>query len=833
MQFRPFRGTRRHVCGIVVVAALLVSLTGCSGKVPPKPDRVSLFPHASGNDQCGMYGQELAKPLQAVVEGARERGMLGGKGSRRSCPGIEVRFRVVEPAHGAVFADNGLPEYVASTNEAGVAAARLILGELPGDVNVVASAVDVPEPNNRVTFRARTGVELIGAGLEGPTGGVIDAFGVRLQDPSGAPSEGVRVAFRVLGDAHGAKVGGRDEIEVATDSEGRAVVPWRLGDDVQVYSASVEIVDDRPSVPVGQRYRGRSIEFRAMATDKLRMVIDLMGGLALFILGMRWMSGGLRRMADRRLKSILQTVTRNRVLGSMVGAGLTAVVQSSSATTVMAVGFVNAGLLTLHQSIGVIYGASVGTTITAQIIAFKLNTLAFPAIAIGLIMSAASKRVWVKSLGEAVLGFGLLFLGLTLMADVLKPLRHSPEFQTWFQMFDCSPEPGGLIKAWPAFMCILIGTFTTVIVQSSSATVGLVLVLASQGLVGFHTAVPLVLGDNIGTTITAILASLGTNRNAKRAALAHALFKIFGAAYMYVFLFIPLWNGHPIFLGFIDYITPGDVFAPVPVDVQRHIANAHTAFNVINLLLFLPFVGAMERLCRKIIPVTAADQERILEYLEPHLLQAPSIALQQSVKEVAYMVKRAQKSINEACAFFLNGSTDLEDKILAREELIDRLQSEITAYLVDLSRRDLSPEEATLLPALIHAVNDAERIGDHSENLLELAHLKKDGKFTLSHDAVDHVKRLEELLNRQFDATLLSLTDGGGEHVDEVLEAEEQVTTLMAEAAEAHVLRLEAGQCSVQAGVIFLDVMAHLERVGDHLTNIAERAGRVTQVTQP
>ncbi len=817
------------VCGLLL-AALCVS--GCGTAPDLVIDRIVQDPHASGDDQCGLYGENLAKAFRVVVESAPVQGLLGGKGSRKTMAGAVVTFRVDEAKSGAVFAANNATTLTVKTDAAGTALAMLKLGGRPGDVDVSAS-VETPKGASTVAFRAVCGAVRIGANLEGSTGGRIPEFGLRLENPSGDPAVGVAVHFTVEGEGKKASVGGDQSVTVWTDDTGTAVTSWTLGSKIQRYFVAAEILDRQRDVAEDQRFHGRALRFEAMAINKRRMLVDLGGGLAIFILGMTWMSGGLRRMADRRLKAILQAMTRNRFMAAGVGVGLTAVIQSSSATTVMVVGFVNAGLLSLTQAIGVIYGAGIGTTITAQIIAFNLNSLALPAIGLGLIITTFSKRAGVKAFGESVSGFGLLFLGLTLMSGVLKPLQFSPTFQSYFQMFDCTPLAGGGVQAGPALMCILVGTITTMIVQSSSATVGLVLVLASQGLLSFYSAVPLVLGDNIGTTITAILASLGTNRNAKRAALANSLFKIFGAVYMYVLLFVPLWNGQPVFLGLIDYITPGDVFAASPQNLARHIANAHTVFNVFNVAVFLPFVGTMAYLCQRVIPLTDADQERVLEYLEPRLLASPSLALEQAIKEVAYMVRRAQKSINDGCTFFLDdGDKDLKKKIVAREELIDQLQHEITAYLVELSRKNLTPSEANLLPALVHAVNDAERIGDHSESFIELAYLRRDGKHVISQAAVADIRALQALLDEQFDATYRSLTEGDPEQVDRVLQKEEEINAFMRKAADNHYTRLESETCNVQTGVIILDVLGHFERVGDHLVNVAERAGRIIQVTK-
>ena len=808
---------------LLVVAAVLAG--GCGGNAVPEPAVLKLDPHASGNSQCGLYGQPLTRPLRVLVEGPLVRGILGGEGSRRPVKGTPVTFTVEDSETGAVFSENGETAVVRETDSGGMAQAQLVLGSVPGDVYVTASIL---EGREKVRFRATAGVELIGSELEGPTEGVIDEFGVRLSDADGRPVPGVAVHFRVEGNGNGSSVG---STLVETGDDGRAVTSWKLGKKVQQYFVSVEVEDRRSGVPENGRFAVRPVEFKAMATNKMLMVMELLGGLAVFIFGMKLMSEGLQRMADRRLKAILQTVTRNRLLAVLVGAGLTAVIQSSSATTVMTVGFVNAGLVSLSQAIGVELGATIGTTITAQIIAFKLNVLAYPSIMVGLILAGLGRRPPVKALGTAILGFGLLFLGMTTMSDILKPLRHSPEFVALFHSFDCTPAPGEGIPPGAALMCIVIGTATTVIVQSSSATVGLVLALASQGLVSFYTAVPLILGDNIGTTVTAVLASLGANRDAKRTALAHTLYKVLGASYMYVLLFVPLWNGQPVFLGFVDAITPGDAFGETPENLLRHVANSHTAFNVFNCLVFLPFIPLMARLCRKIIPVTDADRETVLEYLEPNLLATPSLALQQAVVEVAYMLRRAQKSLNESCEFFFDGPRDLETNVLKREKRIDRLQHEITSYLVELSRQQLPAREAALIPLLIHAVNDAERVGDRSEDLLEATHLRRDHNRMLCGPAQETLREALALLNAQFDDIFLILRKSDLTAAERVLAREEEMNRLSKEGGEAHVGRLERGEAEVQAGVIFLDVLGHLERVGDHLANVAERAGIIVSAT--
>ncbi len=818
---RHIRRTTQLTIGLLTLALLTF---GCSSRVPPVPDRIILDEHASGDDQAGMYGELLPQPLYVVVEGPVEPGMFGGAGGRRPVRDAEVVFEIEGTETGAQFEEGG-PRFVTRTDAGGAAMARLRLGNKPGDVIVSATTESASGPLT-VRLRATAGIEKLQSVFEGPTGSTLEEVGVLLRDPDGRPAEGITVYFHVEGNAKGSSVK-RDR--VISDSEGRAATSWRLGSATQQYFVMAEIEDKRPDVPTEERFRGRGIVFTAMALDKMNMVITLFGGLAVFIFGMTLMSGGLQRMADRRLKAILNAMTRNRILAVGVGALLTAVIQSSSATTVMVVGFVNAGLLTLTQAVGVVFGANIGTTMTAQILAFNLDAVSYPAIALGLILASLGRKQAVRALGESILGFGLLFLGMTTMSAVLKPLRYSPEFLAWFHMFQCTPVDG-LIPWKQALICIVIGTVTTMVVQSSSATVGLVLALAAQGLIDFYTAVPLVLGDNIGTTITAQLAALGANRNSKRAAMAHTMFNVVGALYMYLLLFMPWWKGQPLFLGFVDSITPGDVFSSHPENLPRHIANAHTAFNLVNCVFFVPILGFMVRLCEWIIPVRADDQERVLEYLEEHLLATPTLALEQAIKEVAYMTRRAQKSVQEACSHFHKADPALEDSVRRREDVIDRLQKEINNYLTQISQRELMSEEAAIIPMLIHAVNDTERVGDICEDIVKIGNQMREQNLVFSEAAERDLKDLESLIFEQFEATRQALATR--EVSEQKRIRRRQIHEVATRIAESHVARLDSGACDVHAGVVFLDYVGYLENIGEHLVAISKRANRVVRVTE-
>jgi Na+/phosphate symporter len=371
----------------------------------------------------------------------------------------------------------------------------------------------------------------------------------------------------------------------------------------------------------------------------------------------------------------------------------------------------------------------------------------------------------------------------------------------------------------------------TCVIQSSSATVGLVQALCAQGLISFYSAVPLILGDNIGTTITANIAAIPANRNAKRAAIAHTLFNVIGTMYMFALFFVPLWNHQPLFLGFVDWVTPGNVFSEHPENIVRHAANAHSLFNIFNAFLFLPFIDLHTKLCMLILPPTREDRESALQYLEPKLLSSPLFALEQAVKEVTYMLRKGQNSLNDACNLLCKGNGEgLAERIQERELLIDQLQREITEYLVELSRRDLAPAESRLIPALIHAVNDSERLGDHAESFIELYKLSKEGELILTQSAINEIQELQDALNSQLEALFRAFEKHDLDSAKKAISMGRKIHELVNKFTENHVKRLETGECSVKAGVIFLDALGYLERLSDRIVNIAERAEIVLDV---
>ncbi|MDI6637835.1 MAG: Na/Pi cotransporter family protein, partial [Bacillota bacterium] len=429
----------------------------------------------------------------------------------------------------------------------------------------------------------------------------------------------------------------------------------------------------------------------------ISLISGLLGGLGLFIYGMMQMGDGLQKAAGDRMRRILEALTARTWMGVIVGAVVTAVIQSSSATTVMLVSFVNAGLMTLKQAVGVIMGANIGTTITAQLIAFDLSDLALPAVGLGFIITFFSRKKIHKYLGQVILGFGLLFLGMTVMADTMKPLRNNPAFVQWIANFGKYPLLG-----------VLVGLAMTVIIQSSSATIGLLMAAASQGLVGFDTAIPVLFGDNIGTCVTAVLASIGASLSARRTALAHVLFNVFGTI-----LFLTLL---PFFKTFVHVVTPSG-------NIERLIANAHTSFNVLNTLVWLPMAGVLARIATTVYPGQEIVMEHGPKYLDRRMLSTPSVALQLAVKELVRMAGIAREMVKDAGQALLAGKPSAVSKsINAREEVVDNLQSEIILYLSTLMAQGvLTQPQSTRLAGMLHVVNDIERIGDHAVNISEFA----------------------------------------------------------------------------------------------------------------
>ncbi len=535
-------------------------------------------------------------------------------------------------------------------------------------------------------------------------------------------------------------------------------------------------------------------------------VLTLAGGLGLFFFGMHIMSDGMKKFSGERMKRFLHRATKLPVMGVSVGALITMLFQSSSATTVMVVGLVNAGLLTLAQSISVIMGANIGTTFTAWIIsvmgAFDISIYALLSVGVGVFFFKTAKTRKTRFAGEVLLGFGLLFTGLSLMGEAVGPLRSSGLVRDIFVSFSRNPLLG-----------VLAGLVFTVLLQSSSATMALVQLLAFSGVIPFESAIPIILGENIGTTLTAQVAALGSNLSARRAAMSHTLFNLIGVGYMLVFVRLG-W-----FTRFVDFLLPGEV---TQSSIMFYIAFSHTLFNVFNTAVFLPFIKSLERMSLWLVPKREDDIEKGTKYLDRHLLESPAVALDQVVNEMCYMLGLADKSVRTAFGGFEGEGYKKAKKVAGYEEAINGLQSDITQFIVELSGRELADEEIAEIPVLIHGINDIERIGDHAENIIDLAERIEGRRQEFSEQAGEELNEIWEKILCMLDTTISALSDGSSGKAARVLEMEEEVNRLQKEIKENHIKRLNSGVCDTDTGIVFVSLIDNLEKIGDHLANIAE-----------
>jgi phosphate:Na+ symporter len=546
------------------------------------------------------------------------------------------------------------------------------------------------------------------------------------------------------------------------------------------------------------------------------IIFGFIGGLGLFLFGMKTMSESLKKVAGDRLRNTLEILTKRPIIGLFIGTVVTCLVQSSSATTVMTVGFVNAGLLTLKQAIPIILGANIGTTLTAWLVSFfalfKITNYALPAIGVGFLLTVLGKTPKAKMWGRVLLGFGLLFTGLGIIKDTFAPLKESAALKNAFVTFGQYPILG-----------VFLGIGITMLFQSSSATIALLQIMAFSGLLGdfttaFHIAVPIILGDNIGTTITAEISAIGANISARRAARAHALLNIIGVCYMIV----PVYLG--IYSRLIEILIPGPV---TKNNIMVHIALAHSVFNVINsFIIFLPLVSLLEKLTMKLTRTKPGAIDMSPFYLEKHLLENPPLAIEQSVNEILRMMKIAQEAFYNALECLLKNHVSLDSKINEEEDAVDNLQKEITQYLVQLSRKNLEIDEAEKIPVLLHSVNDVERISDHAINILELAQRRTEQKLPFTSTAINEMNKIIAVADPMFQNTMHALKAENIAAAKLVLQYEEKLNTLQIELKENHIRRVNRGECNMLSGIVFIDFVDNVEKIGDHLTNIAQAVMR-------
>lgn len=529
------------------------------------------------------------------------------------------------------------------------------------------------------------------------------------------------------------------------------------------------------------------------------MIFQFLGGLGLFLFAIKYMGDGLQKAAGDRLRDILDKFTTNPFMGVLVGMMVTVLIQSSSGTTVITVGLVSAGFMSLRQAIGVIMGANIGTTVTAFIIGIDVGEYAYPIMALGAVFLFFFKKSTIQNIGQVLFGFAGLFIGLEMMSSGMKPLRDwQPFLELTIQMSDM-PVLG-----------LIVGTIFTLIVQSSSATVGILQGLYAEGLIPLQGALPVLFGDNIGTTITAILAALGASVAARRAAATHVLFNIIGSV-VFMLLLVP-------FTAYVEWLS-----GILNLENKMQIAFAHGTFNVANTLIQLPFIGALAWIVTKLIPGEDSIIEHKPKFLDENLIaKSPSLALSQAKMEVLHMGSYSVQGLEETLNYLQTGDTKAIAKVEQLEEAINNLDRKSTDYLVKLSKQALSKAESTLHHNLFDNIRDIERIGDHVENIVELLQYRDANKVKLSDEAQAELVEMYELTMDTVRLALQSLEKNDPVLAKQVYENENDIDVMERKLRKMHIFRLNEGICSGSAGIVFADIISNLERIGDHSINIVD-----------
>ncbi len=540
----------------------------------------------------------------------------------------------------------------------------------------------------------------------------------------------------------------------------------------------------------------------------MELLFFFLGGLGMFLFSMKSMSDGLQALAGDKLREILEKGTKTPLRGILTGTLVTGLIQSSAATTVLAIGLVNSRLMTLRQAIGVIMGANIGTTVTAFLIGFKLSDYSLPIVFVGaFLLFFAKKEHWLH-LGQVILGFGLLFYGMDVMGQGLRPLAALPEFTALMVGVEDN-----------IFLGVAVGAILTAVVQSSSATIGIMQELAYQGVMTYNQVVPLLFGSNIGTTVTALLAGLGTSVNAKRASIVNLMFNTIGT-----FIFLPLFvlGIFPFLVQTVASFAPGGWEA---MNVKMQIAQTHGMFNITNTILFLPFVGLLDKLVCRVIPDKADDRDLMLQpkYLEKRLLSNMPMALSNASREMLHMGRMAAEAVEYAVDYyFLHGDDDKEEA-LRRENIVDILEQAITHYVIDATYgHDVNHVLSQRSYMILQAVGDLERVGDHAENLVELTDYCRENKIEMSKEANEGLREMMQAVNKAMTDSLTALRNNNVALAKQVIEQDDRIDDMENNLRKGHIARLNAGSCSAMAGAVYLDILSNLERIGDHAVNLAQ-----------
>ena len=542
---------------------------------------------------------------------------------------------------------------------------------------------------------------------------------------------------------------------------------------------------------------------------KITDFFSLLGGLALFLYGMQMMSNGLEAAAGNKMKQILEKLTANRFLGVLVGAGITAVIQSSSATTVMVVGFVNSGMMTLRQAVWIIMGANIGTTITGQLIALDVSAIAPLLAFLGVALVVFVKKQKVHHYGLILAGLGILFVGMDMMSTSMMPLRDSEAFVALMTKFS-NPVLG-----------ILAGTIFTAVIQSSSASVGILQALATSGLIGLGNAVYVLFGQNIGTCITAILAAIGTNRNAKRTTIIHLMFNIIGTTiFTTICILTPLTN-------VIEGLTPGNPAA--------QIANMHTLFNVVTTLLLLPFGTYLAKLATKILPEKKDENAEVMhmEFIRPMetkrdtQIGLSAIAVTSIRKEVHRMMTMARENVDKSFQAVKEGSTALLEDVREREEYIDFLNKEISKYISKTLVNESNPRDSKYISALFKVCGNVERIGDHAMNICEYTKLIERQKISFSSEVKGEIDEMRKICDQAIDYLAeIGQEPGQKEDIKAIVDIEQKIDDMTEDYRQKQLERMQKGTCSEEGCIIYSEMLTDFERIGDHILNIGQEMGR-------
>lgn len=537
------------------------------------------------------------------------------------------------------------------------------------------------------------------------------------------------------------------------------------------------------------------------------LIFAIFGGLGLFLYGMKMMSDSLANVAGAKLRNVLEKMTKNTFVGMLVGIVFTAVVQSSSATTVLVVGFVNAGLMNLYQATGIIMGANIGTTVTGILISLNLSEIAPLFVLTGVIMTMFSKKANVQKIGEVILGFGILFVGLSTMSSQLATIKDSPIIVDT------------LSSLTNPLLAIFIGFLITAVLQSSSATVGIVIILASQGLLGLEICFYITLGCNMGSCVSALIASLGGKKNAKRAAYIHFIFNIIGTiiiAILLQFFMSPIEN-------FILSLTgsqnlSGDALNQM---MGRNVANAHVIFKVFQVLILFPFSKGIVKLTYLIVPGDDKEGEFALQYISDTVGFSATTAIPQAIHEVERMGDIALKNLNLAVNSLLEVDISTQDEIIQEEECVDFLNYAIFEYLNKINQTPLPEEDSRMIGPLFHVIADIERIGDHASTIANITKMCKEKDYVFTEENKRHIRELLTLVNSEFELSMSMFTEKSLEHLNEILILEDLIDKKEHELQKGYLKDIKKNETGPREGMLYSDLAASLERVGDHATNIA------------